>query len=72
MAIIIIIIIIATSIIIIGIFSVIRAKRCFGIRKKRTKLPEWGGRGGDSMLERKRSFSMDVFPFGKPSLDKNG
>ena len=41
-----IIIINATIIIITGTFSVIRAKRRFDGRKKRTKLPELGEGGG--------------------------
>ena len=42
------IIIIITNIIIInGSFSVIRTKNCFDVRKKRTKLPEGGGEGGE-------------------------
>ena len=42
------IIIIITTIILINgtFFSVIRAKRRFVVRKKVTKLPELGGRGG--------------------------
>ena len=47
-------------------------KTLFWHPKKEDQVARMGGMGGDSMLERKRSFSMDVFPFGKPSLDKNG
>ena len=47
--------------------SVIRAKRHFDVRKKRTKLPELGGGVGEASLirampESKRLFSTDPFP----------
>ena len=47
------------------LFSVIRAKRRFDVRKKVTKLPELEGGGGYliwAMPERKRAFPYDVFP----------
>ena len=48
------------------LFSVIRAKRRFDVRKKVTKLPELEG-GGEGYLiwampERKRAFPYEVFP----------
>ncbi len=63
------IIIIITTIIIINgtLFSVIRAKRRFDVRKKVTKLSELEGGGGGGYLiwampERKRAFPYEVFP----------
>ena len=50
------------------LFSAIRAKRCFDVQKKMTKLPELEGEGGvyliRAMPERKRAFPYDVFPNG--------
>ena len=48
------------------LFSVIRAKRRFDVRKKVTKLPELEGGGGYliwAMPERKRAFPYEVFPY---------
>ena len=58
-----IIIIIATIIIIIGIVSVICIKQRFWRPKKRYKLPERGGRGGNSDNTRKKTF---IFMGGVP------
>ena len=54
------------------LFSVIRAKRRFDVRKKVTKLPELEGGGGGvyliwAMPERKRAFPYEVFPNVIPS-----
>ena len=69
-----IIIIITTIIIINGTFSVIRAKLCFDVQKKMTKLPELGGEGGlliRAMPERKRAFTYNVFPKSTLCFDFN-